>query len=91
MDSNTIIMLVLILFFGTLTIYSNKLKSRKIYYAKMLAIIMAILVLLLEGITNFNKRYYSFLLILIGMNFLYNQYKQIKNERFNSDNKIMNK
>lgn len=88
MNDVTIIISVFIIFYIIILIFINKLKSSKIYYALMFIILIAILVILIEAITNVDKRYISLLFVLIGLGFLYKQYKLIKNMKANSENRV---
>ncbi|MCX8105676.1 MAG: hypothetical protein N3D80_07400 [Ignavibacterium album] len=90
MDSNTIIIMALIVLFGLFSILINRSKSITIYYANVGVILIAILVILIEAITNVDKRYISLLFVLIGLGFLYKQYKLIKNVKANSENRVNN-
>lgn len=85
MDLQVIIILIFFTLFGIVSVVTNKLESKSIYLTKIIAISIAILILLVEAIINIEKRFISLLFVLIGLSFLYKQYKLIKNVRVNSE------
>ncbi|AFH49723.1 Hypothetical protein IALB_2018 [Ignavibacterium album JCM 16511] len=85
MDFQVIIILIFFTLFGIVSVVTNKLESKSIYLTKIIAISIAILILLVEAIINVEKRFISLLFVLIGLSFLYKQYKLIKNVKVNSE------
>lgn len=85
MDLQVIIILIFFTLFGIVSVVTNKLESKSIYLTKIIAISIAILILLVEAIINIEKRFISLLFVLIGLSFLYKQYKLIKNVKVNSE------
>lgn len=80
MDLQIIIVISFILF-GIISIFTGRLKNKTFHYTYIIAISIAILILLVEAVTNIAKRYISLLFILIGLSFLYKQYKLINNDK----------